>query len=146
MLWWCLCWPWTWPQPANVGDNKNYVAGDGTVSEYGADDRLAPVQFTGMLYDDSHVDFAGAGVTFSGVNIRDEKGTAMAFERNFKLSHPSIADKDGGVLLALAALVAPTSVPTTLVLDKQGRVAARIVGVAQKGTLKDLVTSALAEE
>jgi len=164
---------------ANAGDNKNYIAGDGSVSEYGAADRKDPVEFTGALFDGKTVnaadyrgkvavlnfwyaacapcrieapdlqalytEFKPDGVEFLGVNVRDEKATAEAFERTFELGYPSIVDKDGGVLLAMTKYVPPSSVPTTLVLDKKGRVSARVLGVAEKGTLKALITSALAE-
>lgn len=92
-----------------------------------------------------YTDFKSDGVEFLGINIRDEKATAEAFERSFGLGYPSVIDKDGGVLLSMTKYVPPMSVPTTLVLDKKGRVSARILGVAQKGTLKALITSALAE-
>ena len=42
-------------------------------------------------------------------------------------------------------IVPPGAVPTTLVLDKQGRVASRVLGEIQKGTLKALIASAVAE-
>lgn len=166
-------------QQANAGDNKNYIAGDGSVTEYAAADRTAPVEFNATLFNGEAVDsadFAGRvtvlnfwyaacapcrleapdlqalytefqpqGAAFIGVNVRDEKATAEAFERNFGLGYPSIVDKDGGVLLAMTKFVPPSAVPTTLVLDKQGRVSARILGVAEKGTLKALLTTALAE-
>ena len=166
-------------QQANAGDNKNYIAGDGSVTEYGASDRKDPVQFKGKLFDGTEIDAANfpgkvtvlnfwyaacapcrleapdlqalntelapQGVEFMGVNVRDEQPTAEAFERNFGLTYPSIVDKDGGVLLALTKFVPPASVPTTLVLDKKGRVSARILGVADKGTLKALLVTALAE-
>ena len=164
---------------ANAGDNKNYIAGDGSVTEYSAADRTDPVAFSGTLFDGStvdakdyagqvtvlnfwyaacapcrieapdlqslHTDFKAEGVAFLGVNVRDEKATAAAFERTFGLNYPSVVDKDGGVLLAMTKYVPPAAVPTTLVLDKKGRVSARILGVAEKGTLKALITSALAE-
>jgi peroxiredoxin len=76
---------------------------------------------------------------FYGVNVRDEKATAEAFERNFGVTYPSFKDKDGGILLSMTSYVPPQAVPTTLVLDKEGRVAARILGVADKGTLKTLI-------
>ncbi len=164
---------------ASAGDNKNYIAGDGSVTEYNATERKDPVSFNGTLFDGSAVaaadyagnvavlnfwyaacapcrveapdlqalytDFKPQGVKFLGVNVRDEKATAEAFERSFGLSYPSVVDKDGGVLLAMTKYVPPAAVPTTLVLDKKGRVSARILGVADKGTLKALITSALAE-
>ncbi len=76
---------------------------------------------------------------FFGVNLRDEKATADAFDKTFGLTYPSFNDKDGGVLLAVSGLVPPGAVPTTLVVDKQGRVASRVLGEIQKGTLKALI-------
>ncbi|WP_407079908.1 TlpA family protein disulfide reductase [Arthrobacter zhaoxinii] len=165
-------------EQANAGDNKNYIAGDGSVTEYDPSERGEAVQLTGTLFDGTevassdwagdvvvlnfwyaacapcrkeapdlvelHDDFAGDGARFYGVNIRDEKATAEAFERNFNIPYPSFRDKDGGVLLAMTNFVPPSAVPTTLVLDRQGRVAARILGLADKGTLKALITDALA--
>ncbi|WP_423724607.1 redoxin domain-containing protein [Arthrobacter zhangbolii] len=165
-------------EQANAGDNKNYIAGDGSVTEYDPADRGEAVQLSGTLFDGTEVssaDWAGAvvvlnfwyaacapcrkeapdlvelhntfepdGARFYGVNIRDEKATAEAFERNFNVPYPSFYDKDGGVLLAMANVVPPQAVPTTLVLDRQGRVAARILGLADKGTLKALISDALA--
>jgi len=89
--------------------------------------------------------FAGQGVQFIGVNVRDEQATAEAFERSFGIPYPSMPDKDGAVLLALTKYVPPQAVPTTLVLDKQGRVAARVLGAVDKGTLKALIGDRVAE-
>lgn len=164
---------------ARAGDNKNYVAGDGSVTEYAKDQRKAPVSFTGTLYTgatvnsasfaghvtvlnfwfaacapcrveapslkDLHDEFAPQGVLFYGVNLRDEKGTAEAFEQTFSMPYPSFNDQDGRVLLAVSGVVPPGAVPTTLVLDKQGRVSARILGELDKGTLKALIQTAAAE-
>ena len=163
---------------AKAGDNKNYIAGDGSVTEYAAGQRGEPVDFTGTLFDGTVVpssDFAGDvvvlnfwyaacapcrkeapelvelhgmfepdGARFYGVNIRDERSTAEAFERSFGVDYPSFQDKDGGILLAMTQFVPPSAVPTTLVLDREGRVAARILGLADKSTLKALISDTLA--
>jgi thiol-disulfide isomerase/thioredoxin len=105
----------------------------------------APCRLEAPDLEALHQELAPQGATFYGVNIRDEAATADAFNRNFGLSYPSFQDKDGGVLLSLTDYVPPAAVPTTLVLDKQGRVSSRILGVAEKGTLKSLITAALAE-
>lgn len=165
-------------EQARAGDNKNYVAGDGSVTEFAAADRKSPVQVNGTLFDGTtvapadfqgkvtvlnfwfaacapcrveapileelHQEFKPQGVQFFGVNLRDEKPTAEAFEKSFNLTYPSFDDKDGGVLLAVSGLVPPGAVPTTLVLDKQGRVASRVLGEIQKGTLKTLIAAAVA--
>lgn len=163
-------------QQAAAGDNKNYIAGDGSVSEFAAEDREEAISLEGTLLDGStvsttdllgqvtvlnfwyaacapcrveapdlealHQEFSGQGVQFYGVNIRDEAPTATSFERNFGISYPSMLDTDGSILLGLSAQVPPQAVPTTLVLDKQGRISARILGIAEKSTLKALIESA----
>ena len=48
-------------------------------------------------------------------------------------------------LLALSEYVPPQAVPTTLVLDSEGRVAARILGKADKSTLDALIKDTVAE-
>lgn len=86
------------------------------------------------------------GVQFYGVNIRDEAATAEAFERTFGIEYPSVDDKDGRMLLAMTDYVPPQSVPSTLVLDKQGRVAGRIIGLAEKSILDALIEDAVTEQ
>ncbi|MDR2256748.1 MAG: TlpA family protein disulfide reductase [Arthrobacter sp.] len=88
-------------------------------------------------------EFKSQGVEFIGVNIRDEKAAAEAFDNTFGLSYPSIRDLDGGVLQALTQFVPPQAVPTTLVLDSERRITARVLGVAEEGTLRALIKTAL---
>ena len=87
------------------------------------------------------------GVRFLGVNIYDQAPTAMSFAEEFGVTYPSILDvNDGSVRLAFMGQVAPNSVPTTLVLDQQGRVAARISGViSEPSVLRSMITDVLAE-
>lgn len=72
---------------------------------------------------------ADRGVSFLGINVRDNTAAALAFEKRFGIDYPSIADVDGQALLSLNQFVPANAVPVTLVLDRQGRVAARIIGV-----------------
>jgi hypothetical protein len=53
-------------------------------------------------------------------------------------------DKGGGILLAMTQYVPPQAVPSTLVVDTQGRVASRILGVAEESILKSLIAGAVA--
>jgi len=77
-----------------------------------------------------HQEFLEEGVVFIGVNILDQAPTALAFADEFGVTYPSIMDtNDGSVRLAFSGQVAPNAVPTTVVLDQQGRVAARISGL-----------------
>ena len=78
--------------------------------------------------------------SFVGIDTRDDDSAqALAFQRRYDISYPSLVD-DGALLLALRGAVPPSSIPSTLVLDGQGRIAARISGpVPSVTTLVDLV-------
>lgn len=92
--------------------------------------------------------YAPAGVIFVGVNVRDSVATASAFATNFGITYPSILDvNEGSVQLAFAGQIAPNAVPTTIVLDREGRAAARIVGrIPSQTTLATLIDDVLDEE
>ncbi|NYI99526.1 thiol-disulfide isomerase/thioredoxin [Nocardioides thalensis] len=84
---------------------------------------------------------------FVGINIRDlSTATAEAFERSRGVDYPSIYDP-GSETLARFGSYEPYSPPATLVLDREGRVAALINGpVPSKTTLTALVEELVAEE
>lgn len=93
-----------------------------------------------------HEEWEPEGIRFVGVNVRDTAGTAEAFERNFGITYPSLEDRGGQVLLAMTDFVPPQAVPTTIVLDREGRVAARILGVAERSTLSSLIATVADEQ
>ena len=80
-----------------------------------------------------------------GVNTTDAAGTAAAFARQFSLPYPSIIDTDGSAIAALQGVVPVNAVPTTLLLDRQGRVAARIIGRIDPSTVRSILDGLLAE-
>ncbi|MFC9971334.1 TlpA family protein disulfide reductase [Spirillospora sp. NPDC127200] len=85
------------------------------------------------------------GVEFLGVNFKDGKENAKAFERRFKVTYPSFHDADGRIGLAFRD-VPPNAIPSTLILDRQGRVAVRIIGATTYSKLTPLVAKVLAEK
>jgi len=86
-------------------------------------------------------------VPFLGVNIRDSSDLALTFAREFEIGYPSILDAStASVQLAFSGLVAPDAVPTTLVMDRDGRVAGRISGlIREPGILAAMIDTVLAE-
>ncbi|MCI4658475.1 TlpA family protein disulfide reductase [Cryobacterium sp. ZS14-85] len=163
------------------GSGKNYIAGDGTVTEIAPANRQKPVDFSGTLesgatttaaeYRDNvlvlnfwyagcapcraeapdlqslWVKYQDSGVSFLGVNIRDQVGTALAFASTYGVTYPSVIDANGGTMqLAFSGIVAPNAVPTTLVVDTKGRVSSRILGrIPDASVLDALIKTALAE-
>jgi peroxiredoxin len=90
-------------------------------------------------------DYADKGVHVLGINGTDDAGAAQAFERTFQVPYPSIADTDGTAIAALQGAVPLQAVPTTVVLDREGRVAARVLGLADGSTLRGMVDDVLSE-
>jgi thiol-disulfide isomerase/thioredoxin len=85
------------------------------------------------------------GVQFVGINFRDNRDAALAHERRFGVTYPSIDDGAGETLLQLRGSLPPRAIPSTLVLDRSGRVSARVLGQVPAATLRALVSDALAE-
>ena len=93
--------------------------------------------------------FEGEDVVMLGVNVSDTADVALGFEKKFGVGYPSIIDAgDNAVQLAFAgSKLAPNSVPTTLILDRQGRVAARISGLLESpSVVADIVDELLVEK
>jgi thiol-disulfide isomerase/thioredoxin len=91
-------------------------------------------------------EYAGQGVRFIGINVRDNDQAAIAFEQSFGISYPSIRTADSGeALLAFGGSVPPGAVPSTIVVDRQGRIAARVIGASSYGTLTTLLDDVLGE-
>ncbi len=158
--------------------NKNYVSGDGQVTEIAAADRGKAVDISGTTLDGddlSLADYRGTVVVlnvwgswctecrveapdlaavskaydeeqvhFVGINVRETSlANAHAYERTFGITFPSFDDQGGSSLLALRGTVPPNAIPSTLVLDAKGRIAARILGeIPSRTTLKDLIEGA----
>ncbi|WP_240187362.1 TlpA disulfide reductase family protein [Aurantimicrobium sp. MWH-Uga1] len=162
------------------GSNKNYIAGDGSVTEILLENRGEPITFTGTTENGETVTseqylgnvlvvnfwYAGcapcraeaadleqvyqetspSGVNFLGVNVRDQAATAISFNERFGVTYPSIMDQNGQAQLSFASQVPPNAVPTTLVLDAQGRVAARILGQLQSPSILTTLINDVAAE
>lgn len=82
-----------------------------------------------------YLQFESSGVKFLGLNTRDGLAAAKAFNTRFNTSYPSIQDKDGQLTLVFGNL-GPAATPSTIILDSQGRVAARILGPTTQSQLR----------
>ena len=156
-----------------AGDNKNYIAGDGTVTEFALGSRPGFEAFAGITESGQVLDSAAFEgnvvvmnwwysacapcraeapdlamlsvefedtVQFVGVNVRDTTETALAFDRNFGIEYPSFMDAQSGrVSLAFTGVVSPQAVPTTIVIDRDGKVASRILGRIEPSILRTLI-------
>jgi thiol-disulfide isomerase/thioredoxin len=82
-----------------------------------------------------------------GIDIRNSREDGLAFERGLEVSYPSIYDHGSEQLLKFPTPFNPRDMPSTVVLDSQGRVAALVRGqLPSKLTLVDLVDKVAAED
>jgi thiol-disulfide isomerase/thioredoxin len=89
--------------------------------------------------------YSDRGVKFLGINARDNAAAARAFEQRYEIRYPSIADTDGKAVLSLNGYVPASAVPVTVLLDREGRVAARVLGELRRATLTALLDRVLEE-
>lgn len=90
---------------------------------------------------------ADDGVAFLGINSRDlDRVAAQAFQRRFEVPYPSIYDQQGRTLLAFRGTLSPNAIPSTVVIDSEGRVAASVIGEVTESTLVGLVEDVQAGE
>jgi thiol-disulfide isomerase/thioredoxin len=162
------------------GDQKGYVAGDGTIEALSPEQRDTVITLAGTTLEEepwtseehagkvlvvnvwgswcgpcvaeapdleqvaTELADEGEPVQFVGVNVRDTVANALAFQKVHEVPYPSLQDDGGRTLAQLQGLA--TARPTTMVLDGQGRLAARVNGQVDASTLRGLVEDVLADE
>ena len=85
----------------------------------------------------------GASVAFVGLNTRDlNPAPARKFVQTFEVGFPSVYDPNGKLLLGFRGLISPSAIPSTLVIDAEGKVAVRVLGEISATSLVDMVEKA----
>lgn len=90
--------------------------------------------------------FAGQPVFFMGDDENDSPASAQAFQDTFNIGYQSLNDPGGEAALAFHSTLPPIAIPTTLVIDRTGRIAAIVVGGVSYNGLKALITRVLAQK
>ena len=92
-------------------------------------------------------DYRDDGVAFLGVNTYDQPATALSFAKDNGVTYPSVIDvNDGKVKLAFAQVTPIQATPTTLVIDRSGRVAARVIGQLDSASILATLVEDVLEE
>ena len=107
----------------------------------------APCRVEAPVLEEVNAEFAGDGVQFLGVNLYDGAETSRAFAGTYGVTYPSaLAIEDGSIKLAFAGQTPLSAVPVTLVLDREGRVAARLIGLIAEPSILSTIVRDVAEE
>ena len=88
----------------------------------------------------------GGGVQFVGLNTRDSQAAADAFVDRFGITYPNVIDTDGSRQLLFHETLPPAAIPSTIVIDRSGRVAGRAIGEVDRSRLLGMIEPILAEE
>jgi thiol-disulfide isomerase/thioredoxin len=146
---------------------ESFVSGDGAITFIKADDRKISPTISGMTLSGKNYTYTKdkvavvnvwaswcspcraeaptlvalankyTQVAFIGILTRDNPANAEAFERRFKIPYPTVIDDS--ILAGFRGSLSANAIPTTVVLDDQGRVAARISGVVTVASLSNLI-------
>ncbi|WP_188276497.1 TlpA disulfide reductase family protein [Streptomyces sp. CBMA152] len=93
-------------------------------------------------------DTRAKGVEFVGINTRDtDKGPAVAFEQQFGVDYPSLYDPIGKLILRFPkGSLNPQAIPSTIVLDRDGKIAARALLALDDTKLHQMIDPLIAEK
>ena len=152
---------------------ESFIAGSGAVTQIKADSRLAAPAISGMTLNGSTFTFTKgkvavinvwaswcspcraeeptlsalsrkySDVQFIGILTRDNPVNAEAFARKRGTPYPTLIDDS--ILIGFRKSLPANAIPTTVVIDRQGRVAARISGGVTVASLSQLIEAVSAE-
>ncbi|GAA3752284.1 TlpA family protein disulfide reductase [Salinactinospora qingdaonensis] len=105
----------------------------------------APCRAETPVLQEVHAEHEAAGLEFLGINIKDDRTAAKAFDREREVDYPSLYDQPGTIAQAFRDTVPPKAIPSTIVIDRQGRIAARAIGPVNYNDLTGLVEPVLQE-
>lgn len=106
----------------------------------------APCRAEAPTLERTYTDLAPKGVEFVGLDTRDSQAAGKAFVDTYDITYPNVIDTDGKLQLLFRESLPPQAIPSTIIIDQQGRVAGRIIGKASESSLKGIIEPLLAQE
>ena len=76
------------------------------------------------------------------MNVRQERETAARFAREVGISYPVLLDREGSVAESYGVI----GLPTTFLVDRDGRIVEEIIGDMNRRSLSELLDPLFAEE
>jgi thiol-disulfide isomerase/thioredoxin len=152
---------------------ESYISGDGAVTFVNSSDRIAAPAISGMTLLGTNYTYSVGKVAivnvwaswcspcraeepalsalasmypevaFIGILTRDNAVNAEAFVRKRNVPYPTLIDDS--ILIGFRKSLPANAIPSTVVIDKNGKVAARISGAITVSSLKDLIEKVSAE-
>ncbi|SEM01110.1 Thiol-disulfide isomerase or thioredoxin [Blastococcus sp. DSM 46786] len=124
--------------------NSSSLAGDVAVINFWGS-WCVPCRVETPEFQAVHADVADRGVQFLGIDVKDQRQLAIAFIEELGVAYPSVFDPRGEVAMAFRGFPANV-VPSTILLDRDGRVASVYTGQVRGEDLRAAVELLLAED
>ncbi|WP_424644497.1 TlpA family protein disulfide reductase [Embleya sp. AB8] len=97
-------------------------------------------------FQQAHTESADKGVQFLGINTRDAtQANALAFVESKGITYPSLWDPDAREILKFTGNLNPNAIPSTLIIDREGRIAARVLRAVTIEELRSMIDPVLSE-
>ncbi len=152
---------------------ESFIAGSGAVTKIKAGDRIAAPSISGMTLSGKDFRFTPgkvavvnvwaswcspcraeeptlsalsrtfSDVQFIGILTRDNPVNAEAFARKRGTPYPTLIDDS--ILIGFRKSLPANAIPTTVIIDRQGKVAARVSGAVTVASLTQLIDEVSAE-
>jgi len=103
----------------------------------------APCRAEAPTLEQLSKNYAKSGVEFLGLVTRDNDEAARAFLKRFNITYPTVHDDK--LIASFSSSLSPNAIPTTLVIDRKNRVAARLSGEITVASLSDMIQRVIGE-
>lgn len=136
----------TAPAPLLTGDGERSLTayrGKVTVLNFWAS-WCGPCRAEQPELNAAHDKLGNRDVAFLGVDLQDSRTNGQAHWREFDVPYDSLFDRSNSWSARFDG-VGPAAIPTTIVLDREGRVAARLFGQTTEGEVLGVTTRILEE-
>ncbi len=105
----------------------------------------SPCRREAPALEETYTKYQAKGVQFLGINVRDDNAAAQAFVSADSITYPSLQDPNETLLLQFKTIVPPTNIPSSIVVDRDGKLAARVIGEVTEPQLTRLLDKVLSE-
>lgn len=102
-----------------------------------------PCRLEAPALEETYQQYQAKGVQFMGINVRDVNSAALAFVNDDHITYPSLQDPSETLLLQFKTVVPPTDIPSSIIVDRDGKIATRIIGGTTEPQLKQALDKVL---
>ena len=102
-----------------------------------------PCRLEAPALEETYEQYQSKGVQFLGINARDINSAALAFVSDDHITYPSLQDPSETLLLEFKTVVPPTNIPSSIIVDRNGKIATRIIGGTTEPQLKQALDKVL---